>query len=238
LKAQTYTDWDWLVYDDSTTGSVWQQLWGICSDERYTVTPIRGIANCGSIGRVKRRAFMAAEGDILVELDHDDELTPDALEKIHEAFARSPDVGFVYSDWSEHFADGTTGRYPAGWAYGYGGEYQDGSDWVMKAPPVNRVTASHIVSVPNHVRAWRADLYRQIGGHNPTLPVADDYELLLRTFLATDWAYIPERLYKQHIGAGTAQRTRNAQIQVLVKELSEQYSERLDARFGPLNQQM
>lgn len=233
LKAQTYADWDWLVYDDSTTGDVWRQLWGICSDERYQVTPLKGIANDGSIGRVKRRAFMAAEGEILVELDHDDELTPDALEEVATAFS-DPKVGFVYSDWCEILPSGQSGKYPEGWAFGYGSHYWDErhSVWVMSTPKVNRKTLSHIVSVPNHLRAWRSDLYRQIGGHDAALPVADDYELIVRTALATEMNHIPKMLYKQHIGAGTAQRQRNQQIQHLVSQISNDYSHRLDKKFG------
>jgi glycosyltransferase involved in cell wall biosynthesis len=230
LKAQTFTDWEWVVYDDSTDDRVWRQLWGYCADERYNIRPLRGMSNIGSIGKVKRTAFMAAEGDVLVELDHDDELTPDCLKELDNAF--QSDIGFAYSDWSEHFATGGTGRYPEGWAFGYGGEYRVDEDWAMAAPPVNRTTLSHIVSAPNHVRAWKADAYRSLNGHNPDLPVADDYELVVRTLLKYDWVHIPKRLYRQHISPKTAQRTRNAQIQRLVGEISSSYSEALDAKFG------
>lgn len=229
LKKQTHTDWEWVVYDDSTDDGVWQQLWGFCADERFRITPLRGISHSGSIGKVKRTAFMAAEGEILVELDHDDELTPDCLQELDDAF--SSEVGFAYSDWSEVLADGSTGRYPEGWAFGFGGEYQVGNDWVMAAPPINRTTASHIVSVPNHVRAWRADLYRSLNGHRTDLAVADDYDLILRTLLAADWAHIPKRLYRQHIGPHTAQRQRNVEIQRLVGEIHALYSDQLDVRF-------
>lgn len=230
LKAQTFTDWEWVVYDDSTDDRVWRQLWGYCADERFRVRPLRGLSHDGSIGKVKRTAFMAAEGDVLVELDHDDELTPDCLEQLNATFSNDA-VSFAYSDWSEHFASGGTGRYPEGWAFGYGSDYQVGDDWVMAAPPINRTTVSHIVSVPNHVRAWRADLYRSLNGHRTDLPVADDYDLILRTVLAGEWAYIPKRLYKQHIGAHTAQRQRNADIQRLVGEIHSSYSDQLDRRF-------
>lgn len=41
LKAQTHTDWTWTVYDDSTDPTVYANLWGICSDERYKVEVFR-----------------------------------------------------------------------------------------------------------------------------------------------------------------------------------------------------
>jgi hypothetical protein len=188
----------------------------------------------GNIGQVKHDAFMLAYGNILVELDHDDELMPNALELIAKEFEAGAE--FVYSDWCEILPDGQSGRYPEGWAFGYGGEYwaDELQLWVMKAPPINRTTINHIVSAPNHVRAWSADLYRRIGGHNVNMVIADDYELVVRTALETDLVHIPKMLYKQHIGGHTAQRQRNALIQALVRQISDEYSDRLDVKFGAL----
>jgi glycosyltransferase involved in cell wall biosynthesis len=232
LKAQTYTDWEWVVWDDTPDLSVWGHLYGLAADERYRLTAHRSHVHSGVIGQVKRRGFMAAEGDILVELDHDDELTPDALASVADAFT-DPQVGFVYSDWCEILPDGRSGRYPQGWAFGYGSDYWSDQHgvWVMSAPELNRTTLGHIVSAPNHVRAWRADVYRNIGGHDPALPVADDYDLVVRTALATGCLHIPKMLYRQHVSPNTAQRTRNTLIQSEVARLSELYAERLDRRF-------
>ena len=229
LKAQTFTDWEWVIWDDSTNDETWRQIYGFCSDERYRVRLHKSHVHLGSIGAVKRKAFMVAEGDILVELDHDDELTGDALQEVHDAFAGRQDVGFVYSDWCEILPTGESGRYPDGWAFGYGNHYwnEQHGVWVMSAPPLNPTTVRHIVSAPNHVRAWRADVYRNLGGHNPTMSVADDYELFLRTYLATNCLHIPKLLYKQHIGAHTAQRVRNALIQTEVARLAYEYDQLL-----------
>jgi len=98
LRSQTFTDWEWVVWDDSTHNETWRQIYGFCSDERYKISMHRSHVHSGSIGDVKRNGFMVAKGDILVELDHDDELTPDALQLINDAFNENPDVGFVYSD--------------------------------------------------------------------------------------------------------------------------------------------
>lgn len=234
LTAQTYTDWSWWVWDDSTEDGPWRQLWGYCADTRYQIHPMRGMGNIGNIGEVKRRLFMAANADILVEVDHDDELTPDALDAIVTAFQHHPDIGFVYSDWAEINGAGEWCRYPDGWAFGYGDQYKLNGRWVMKAPPVNDVTIRHIVSAPNHVRAWRANVYHQLGGHDPQFPVADDYELLVRTYLHTRIAHIPRLLYKQHIGPGTAQRQRNQLIQKLVAEIAAHYTDEITERSTEL----
>lgn len=233
LKAQTYRNWEWVIWDDSPGDEVWRQIWGFAADERFTIRAHRSLTpSRGQIGRVKRQAFMVAEGEILVELDHDDELTPDALEEIYEAFS-DPTIGFAYSDWCEINAAGDWCRYPEGWAFGYGSDYEiERGRWVMKAPEINRTTLGHIVSAPNHVRAWRASTYRSIGGHDPNLPIADDYDLVVRTALATRIAYIPKLLYYQHIGSHTAQRQRNDLIQRLVAEISTRYSDQLDELFS------
>lgn len=233
LKAQTIQDWEWVVWDDSTTSETWNTLVGLAADDRFNVNLFRGHRHSGCIGDVKRKAFAVARGDILVELDHDDELTSECLYELNSAFSDAK-VGFAFSDWCEILPDGVSGKYPTGWAFGYGSEYWDSERnvWVMMTPEVNRTTTSHIVSVPNHVRAWRSEVYWELLGHDPELAVADDYDLIIRTLLATEWKHIPKLLYVQHIGQHTAQRTRNSLIEQLVPQIHEKYREELDRKFG------
>ena len=235
LKAQTHSNWEWVILDDSPGWETWHQLYGFCADERYNVRIYRPhTPSGGNIGKVKRDAFMLGYGNVLVELDHDDELTPDALQLVANAFHDG--AAFVYSDWCEILPDGQSGRYPDGWAFGYGDHYWDETHgvWAMQAPEINRTTINHIVSAPNHLRAWDAHLYRSMGGHNPKYLIADDYELCVRTALRADMRRIPKMLYKQHIGAHTAQRQRNDLIQKLVGEIASDYKDELDAKFGSL----
>ncbi len=233
LKNQTYWPWEWIVWDDSYTTSTWSQVYGFCSDERYNISLFRSHVHSGIIGQVKRWGFMIAKGDILVELDHDDELTPNALEEINKAF-QDPEVGFAYSDCSEIHPNGESHRYPDGWAFGYGKEYYDDEHglWVMQAPEINATTLSHIVSVPNHVRSWRASVYRELNGHNPMLRVADDYELIVRTALHTKTKHINKLLYKQYINSNSAQRVYNAEIQGRVAEISQEYADRIREKYS------
>lgn len=232
LKAQTYRDWEWVVWDDSTSPETWAQLYGLASDERYRLKAYRAHVHSGSIGEVKRSGFMVATGDILVELDHDDELTPDALQLIVDAFEDS-EVGFVYSDWTEILPTGESGQYPDGWAFGYGKHYWDEElqVWGSSVSEINATTLGHIVSAPNHVRAWRASVYHTLGGHQPELEIADDYDLVVRTALHTKISYIPKVIYKQHIGGHTAQRQKNARIQELVAEISGRFKPALEAKY-------
>ena len=237
LKNQTHNNWEWVIIDDSPGWGTHRQLYGYCADERHTIRIYRPhTPSNGNIGATKHDAFMLARGELLVELDHDDELTPDALTTIQQYADKVPYSGFFYSDWCEILPDGQSGRYPEGWAFGYGDHYWDEQHqvWAMKAPEINRTTLSHIVSAPNHVRVWRSDLYHRLGGHNPDLPIADDYELCVRTALATRMTHIPKMLYKQHIGNHTAQRQRNGLIQELVARISSTYSDDLDQIYRGL----
>ena len=236
LKAQTYTDWEWVIWDDTDNGNdVWQQIYGLSSDERFRIVAHRSHTPSGNIGRMKRRLMMVAEGDIVLELDHDDELLPNCLELVAKEF-ENPEVGFVYSDWCELLPDGLSGKYPEGWAFGYGSEYWDEEHqvWTMRAPEVNVTTIRHIVSAPNHVRAWRASVYRELNGHDPRLTIADDFDLVVRTFLISKFKYIPKMIYKQHIGPFTAQRTRNDLIQQNVAEIAAKYDNLIIKRFEDL----
>jgi O-antigen biosynthesis protein len=232
LKAQTHTDFVWTIYDDSTDQTAWNTIWGFCADERYKIELFRPhVPSGGNIGLSKRNCFGLAKGDILVELDSDDELAPTALEQIAGAF-QDLEVGFVFSDWSEINEAGESCRYPEGWAFGYGSEYERDGIWVMSAPEINNITSRHIVSMPNHVRAWRSSVYHAIGGHSTEFPVADDYELCVRTILNTKWKHIAEPLYRQHIRSGSAQRTKNALIQQLVAQIADRYKDDLTALFA------
>ena len=73
-----------------------------------------------------------------------------------------------------------------------------------------------------------------MGGYSTDLHVADDYELLLRTFLDTRMVHIRRFGYVQHYHAnpqGNTQRRRNAEIQRLVRYLAAAYNERIHQRF-------
>ena len=64
---------------------------------------------------------------------------------------------------------------------------------------INPKTIRHIVGVPNHVRAWRRSTYFEIGGHNRSLTIADDFELVIRSFLYSKICKIPKLSYIQFL---------------------------------------
>jgi hypothetical protein len=65
-------------------------------------------------------------------------------------------------------------------------------------PDINPLTIRFNISMPNHVRVWKKEVYDKIGGHNINTPIADDYELIVRTFLNTEMVHIKKMLYLQY----------------------------------------
>ncbi|HEY3495287.1 MAG TPA: glycosyltransferase [Polyangiaceae bacterium] len=248
LKEQTYANWEWILVDDSDDqGDTFRTLTRLArADHRVGV--FRHHAHSGTIGKVKRWACQLANGRILVELDHDDELAPRALEDLVGGFryfdgssAERPLAGFVYGDFAELHDDGTPFTYQGEWALGYGSyrveRWGTGELFVANSPNVNAKTIRHIVGVPNHVRAWLADCYRDIGGHRRQIHVADDYELLVRTFLDTRMARVPRLTYLQwrnrpgQIALGNTHQARNQEIQRLTRAFSQRYDAAIHERF-------
>ena len=222
---QTYKDWEWVIMDDSEDDKTFNELREFAEkDSRISVYKMHRHSGC--IGEVKRNACMLSKGEILVELDHDDELTDNALMDVVNAFAEFPDAGFVYTDFAECLETGEPVQYGDGWGFGYGSYrrefYKNREYLVVNAPNINPKNIRHIVSAPNHIRAWRASLYREIGGHNHLIHVADDYELMVRTFLSTRMVRVPKMCYIQYRNIdGNTHSDRNKEIQRLVRSFSQ-----------------
>ena len=105
---------------------------------------------------------------------------------------------------------------------------------VIDSPNLNPKTIRHIVAAPNHARAWRKSFYDSTG-HRDGLAVADDYELILRSFLFTRVLHIPRMAYLQYRNSqGNAHQFRNQEIQRLVRNISTAYDEKIHKRFEEL----
>ena len=100
LLNQTYSNWEWVIVDDSgDEDATYNQDLLPLDDPR--VRRYRQDSRNGYIGSIKRYAAGLCTGEILVEVDHDDELTPNCLEKIVHAFQKHPECGFAYGDCTE-----------------------------------------------------------------------------------------------------------------------------------------
>jgi glycosyltransferase involved in cell wall biosynthesis len=243
LLNQTYQNWEWVIVDDSNDdGKTLQISKNIASlDHRVKVYSFEEKSG-NIIGESKYRAATLCRGFILAELDHDDLLTQKCTEYLINASQKFPDAGFFYTDSAEinqYWQSQTYGEPFALWYGKYRKYNYNGYMWdVAIQPNINPKTIRHIVGVPNHVRAWRRDVYFQIGGHNRDLSIADDYELIVRTFLHTKMCKIAELGYIQFIhDSGDAQNSHDiarADIQRRVKTIREHYNDDIANRFEEL----
>jgi len=216
LLEQTYTNWEWILWlnGGATKDKVDEK---IKSDVRVKIF----VSNetISSVGLNKNKAFHAGVGDVLVEVDHDDILLPECLEELNLAF-QDNEIGFSYTDCAVYHM--TDKFQPYGEAYGWTHKKINwrGKELIsMDSFPPSSRSVSFIWCAPDHVRAWRRDVYISIGGHDASLEVCDDHELMIRTYLNTKMYHIPKALYIYRITGENTWLEKNQQIQTKTVEL-------------------
>lgn len=239
LKKQTHTDWEWIILlngegvgyygvqgkssraeiqklqskgeslpSDNIFGSI---------DERIKIY-IAPKEMAGNIGALKKLCCEYCSGDVLLELDWDDILTNDCLEEVDRAFTEDEKVKMVYSNCCE-FHSGTwlpnTYNEYFGWRtrpFTYEGkELLETISWPPSAQMMRQ-----IFWAPNHVRAWRATSYIEIGGHDDKLKVGDDHDLCCRYYVkygVEGFKHIDKCLYLYRVHPNNNVKLLNSQIQ-------------------------
>lgn len=187
IRSQSFTNWEWTVLCNN--GAKYEN-----SDPRvkihYDDTGIK------DVGYLKRSACKLSTGSVLFELDHDDLLMPGALEETAKSFADSS-VDFAYSNTVNH---DVRNNQPVVWDQKFGWTYRalefEGNACIeaVSADPYPQ-SISRIWFAPNHLRAWKTDTYWAIGGHNATMKITDDHDLMCRTYIAGKMQHIDKPLY-------------------------------------------
>ena len=224
ILSQTYTNWEWVILLNGNF-NVDQVPQKIASDKRVKIHS--DFTGNSKIGYLKNVAFSKAVGDILIEMDYDDLLTPDCLEELNVAFQQE-EVGFVFSDDAILMMQGNFIPYNPlyGWTYRMF-KWQGQELYSMTHYPASSHALSYIYYAPDHVRAWRKEVYQKIGGHDVQLSVCDDQDLLIRTYLVTKFFKVDKILYiYRKTGVNTVV-TRNAEIQSGTRALFKKYSRTL-----------
>jgi len=198
LAAQAMPQFEWLIVPNGPVSL--DDVRAAATIPQARIVPYAGAA--GNIGALKRFACEQARGSAFVEVDHDDELTPDCLTYVHAAFVAGAD--FVYSNCCEIRANGSPKVFDGkfGWVY-RPFTWRGTQQWEVVAFDTCPAAWSKIWFAPNHLRAWRRDFYFKIGGHNPALEVLDDHDLLCRTYINSDRiAHVDRCLYVYHVHPG------------------------------------
>jgi GT2 family glycosyltransferase len=134
----------------------------------------------GNISAASNSAIQIATGDYLALLDHDDELTPDALYEVAQLIHQDPCVDFIYSD--EDKIDQNGKRLDPFFKPDWSPDY------------------FYACMYTCHLGVYRKSLIDQIGGFRSDYDGAQDYDLVLRvTEQTNNIRHIPKVLYSWRI---------------------------------------
>lgn len=209
LRAQTHKEFEWVIVPNGELKNLPKIL---TSDVRIKIFPTADIFD--NVGALKRFACEHCRGDLLVELDHDDLLVPRCLERL--AATADPDKAqFLYSDFATVNTKLEPITYDKKWGWEtYNLTFNGNLVKASRAFAICPTALSCLQFAPNHVRAWTRKAYDQAGGHSAEYQIADDYDLLLRTYLAgIEFIQIPECLYIYRIHEDNTSNKRNDKIQ-------------------------
>lgn len=201
LRAQTYQHFEWVVVPNGPKAEdITNLVKGLPDSERIRLVKPDWFSS--SVSALKRTAFQAARGRLLVELDHDDELAPHCLAELtgHSSGREC----FLYSDFAENHPDGLLRPYSNvhGWTYS-SVEHKGKKVLGVRSWTASARSLCQIWYAPNHVRAWTRGAYEKAGGHDPRVLYADDHDLILRTYLAgIPFLQLTDTLYFQRTHTG------------------------------------
>lgn len=179
VRNQIYTDWELCLINDASTEdhiiTVLDEY--ALLDNRIRVKHLP--KNVG-IARASAQALKMARGDFVGLLDHDDEISLDALFHVVNKINEEPETDFIYTD-----EDKITER----------GQRRDPffkPDW----SPDLLLSMNYIT----HLSVFRSDLLEECGGFREGFDGSQDYDLLLRaTERAKCIRHIPKILYHWRI---------------------------------------
>ena len=222
LCAQTYENWEWVLW---LNGKFKRSKLSpeIENDERVKIYECK--EKNPNVGFHKNKAFHLGSGDVVVEVDHDDMITPDCLEELNKAY-QDESVGFVFSDVAVYDDNFVPYNEQHGWSY-YFYNFRGKDRYVMNSWRPTSQSLAYIWYAPDHVRSWRKSVYESIGGHNVDLSICDDHELMIRTYLKTKMYHIKKPLYIYRVYGENTYLQRNADIQTKTVDLYKEYAYQL-----------
>ncbi len=174
--SQIYPLWELCIVDDGSQNL--DQIKKIIDDYAFKNGRIKfkSLKHNYGISVASNEALDIAEGEYVAFLDHDDELSPDALFQIAKLINHHPEADVIYSD--EDKIDEKGRRYYPHFK----------PDW----SPDLFLSCMYTC----HLGAYRSLLVREIGGLRQGFEGAQDYDLVLRLTEKTKKIYhVPKILY-------------------------------------------
>lgn len=191
VENQTYANWEICIADDASPDrSVVTLAKEWAADDPGRVRFVALDTNRGISG-ASQAALELATGDYVALLDHDDELTPDALAEVARALTENPDADFLYTDEDKVAIDG---------------RYYDAFFKPAWSPDLMLS-----MMYTGHLAVFRRSVLQDVGGFRPGYDGSQDYDLVLRVTERTDRIYhLPKVLYHWRAVPGSAAATLDA----------------------------
>lgn len=183
VREQSYENWELCVADDGSDSAEVAAVLRQCEQDSRIKLARR--ERRGGISAASNTALELATGDYVALLDHDDELSPDALLHVVVAINRRPAADLIYSDedkLDEHGRRHTPFFKP---------------DW----SPDLLLCENYIC----HLLVAPTALVRAVGGFRSEFDGSQDHDLILRlTRRAREIVHVPAVLYHWRVWEGSA----------------------------------
>ncbi|HEY9155366.1 MAG TPA: glycosyltransferase, partial [Opitutaceae bacterium] len=159
VKAQTYRHWELCIADDASPNAEVKPLLQELEQSDSRIKIVYREKN-GHISSASNSALEIATGEFVALLDHDDEITPDALFEIVSAFRTNPQAELVYSD--EDKIDEEGRRLEPYFKPDYLPDLYLGQNYI------------------SHLSVYRLQVVRAVGGFRVGYEGSQDWDLALR----------------------------------------------------------
>ncbi len=175
VRNQIYPHWQLCLVDDCSPKTYLKRILEqqAIDDDRICIK--LNDVNQG-ISVTTNDALSIATGDYIALLDHDDEITIDALYENAKLINKSPDVGLIYSDEDKMELDGS--RIEPYFKPDYSPDLLDTNNYIC------------------HFTVVKRSIMEEIGGFREGLDGSQDHDVILRAArAASEVAHIPKVLY-------------------------------------------
>ena len=120
VSNQTFKSFEWVFCLNNDALNQKEELKSKLQDKGITYKILEWNGPTDKIGALKKLCCSKSQGELLLELDHDDELSPDCLEEIDKAHSEN-NADFYYSD--DIDIEEETGKSIAPYSEEYGWKY-------------------------------------------------------------------------------------------------------------------
>lgn len=206
VRQQLYPHWELCIADDASDEPHVRKIIEAYAGKDQRIKPVFRTSN-GHISEATNSALELATGDFIALVDHDDELTEDALYHVALEINRCPDANLIYSDEDKIDAEGKLSN-----------PYFK-SDWNPD------LLLSH--NCITHLGVYRRNIVKKIGGLRKGFEGAQDWDLALRFADVIDHKtirHIPRILYHWRTIPGSTALTIDSKsyaIQAQMKSVTE-----------------